>query len=239
MKSDSRLQPAAPRSGTVTASSYEAIRESIVRGKLAAGAPLIERLLASRLQVSRATVRSALQRLEHEGLVVSAAAGKYSRSVVAPLTAGDMDELYELIAVLNGSAARRAACLSLPARRTLADGLDELNDMLARAASAVPRDFAAVYEIDERFHARYVEVGGRRLTSLYNGIIPQSERYGRMYAAAFIDEISTSVLEHAAAVQAIRAGDAEGAERAAAANWRNAAARFRTVIERLGEQGTW
>ena len=47
----------------------DAIRERIMAGDLAPGERLIERDLVERYEVGRGTVRAALQRLEHEGLV--------------------------------------------------------------------------------------------------------------------------------------------------------------------------
>jgi DNA-binding GntR family transcriptional regulator len=216
------------------------LRDMIVRSTLAPGAPLIERRLAARLGVSRGSLRTALQRLEHEGFIISSSIGKYSRSIVAPLTIADMEELYTLIAALNGIAAAHAAGFPAERREQLAAELESLNAQLAEASRSTPADFSAVYEIDRRLHARYVEAaGGPRVLSLYDVIVPQSERYGRVYATALIGEISTSVLEHAAIIDAIRAGDPEAADRAAVANWRNAAQRFRRVIKADGERGSY
>jgi DNA-binding GntR family transcriptional regulator len=48
---------------------YQAIREAITSGDLAAGERTTERALARRLGVSPTPVREALQRLEHERLI--------------------------------------------------------------------------------------------------------------------------------------------------------------------------
>ena len=53
----------------VTALAYGRLRELIVSGRLAPGAPLIETDLSKRLGVSRTPVRAALQRLQQEGFV--------------------------------------------------------------------------------------------------------------------------------------------------------------------------
>jgi DNA-binding GntR family transcriptional regulator len=225
---------------------YGLVREMIVQGMLAPGAPLIERSLATRLGVSRGSLRSALQRLEHEGFVRSFSAGKYSRAVVAPLTVADMEEIYTLIAVLDGVAARQAARLPDAQRERLAQQLEALNTRLAKVLDSSGGDFSAVYEIDHQLHFRYVEAAGAaRLLALYSAISSQGERYGRAYASAmgYVNptpgQSFPAVLEHEAILDAIRAGDADAAERAAVTNWHNAAARFRRVIAAAGERGSF
>ncbi|MGH7470062.1 MAG: GntR family transcriptional regulator [Longimicrobiales bacterium] len=219
---------------------YGQLRDLIVRGPLAPGAQLIERPLALRLGVSRATLRTALQQLAYEGFVVSVTAGKYARYIVAPLTVADMEELYTLIGAMNGVAAAGAANSAAHERDRLAGELETLNVELSAAMESGSAAFSAIYEIDRQFHARYVEAaGGPRLLSLYGIVVAQSERYGRMYVAALVGQISKSVLEHEAIIAAIRAADPEAAKRAAETNWQNAAARFRRVIEAVGEHGTW
>jgi DNA-binding GntR family transcriptional regulator len=52
-------------------------------------------------------------------------------------------------------------------------------------------------------------------------------------------EIGTSVEEHERIVRAIAAGDAPGAQQSIEDNWRNAASRLASVIETLGERGSW
>ena len=48
---------------------YEAIRDAIVEGRIAADEQLVQEQLAAELGVSRTPVRDALNRLSHEGLV--------------------------------------------------------------------------------------------------------------------------------------------------------------------------
>jgi DNA-binding GntR family transcriptional regulator len=57
------------RPPTLTASTVDAIRDSIYRGELQPGEPLREVDLCESLQVSRGTVREALRELQNEGLV--------------------------------------------------------------------------------------------------------------------------------------------------------------------------
>jgi DNA-binding GntR family transcriptional regulator len=219
---------------------YARLRELIVRGRLAPGARITETDAAARLGVSRTPVRAALQRLAQEGYVVVADSGRRHRPMVAPLTREDATELLHIVAEVEGLAARYAASLNPKRRAELADELRQFNEELRRATLARRPDVNQVFELDQALHRRLVEAAaGSRLLSLHEAIKPQAERYGRVYAAALTDEISTSVEEHAQLIQAVEAGDPDAAQRAVLTNWRNAAARLSHVIDAMGERGSW
>ncbi|HLH95877.1 MAG TPA: GntR family transcriptional regulator [Xanthobacteraceae bacterium] len=81
----------------------EALRSSIVDGRLAPGARLIERELIAMTGVSRTVIREALRQLEAEGLVhVVPNRG----AIVRELTADEARDLYAIRALLEGLAAR-------------------------------------------------------------------------------------------------------------------------------------
>src|SRR5690348_10556146 len=166
---------------------YSALREGIVRGTLAPGARLVEVEIAKRLGVSRTPVREALTRLEREGYVATPS-GKRARPMVAPLTKDDVSELLYIVGDLEGLAARRAALLAPPARRTLLKALTRINESFLRAAKK-RADFNRLYEADEEFHRKYVEAGaGPRLRALHEAVKPQAERYIRMYVSLLAEK---------------------------------------------------
>jgi DNA-binding GntR family transcriptional regulator len=81
----------------------EALRASIVNGRLAPGARLIERELIGMMGVSRTVIREALRQLEAEGLVdVVPNRG----AIVRELTVDEARDLYAIRALLEGLAAR-------------------------------------------------------------------------------------------------------------------------------------
>lgn len=84
----------------------EAIRQAIVDGGLAPGARLKEEELARELGLSRTPVREALLVLQAEGLVDAA---PNRGATVRVHDAQDLDDLYQLRALLEGYAARKAA----------------------------------------------------------------------------------------------------------------------------------
>jgi DNA-binding GntR family transcriptional regulator len=89
-----------------SAAATELIRGAIVDGRLAPGQRLKEEELARELGISRTPIREALLVLQAEGLV---AAMPNRGATVRAHTAQDLDDLYQLRALLEGFAARRAA----------------------------------------------------------------------------------------------------------------------------------
>ena len=218
---------------------YESLRNLIVRGQLAPGARIVETEVAERFGVSRTPVRAAFQRLEREGYV-TASPTHQARMTVAPLTREDVGELLEIVGELEGLAARSAARLSEEDRERLAKDLSALNAEFRRAAAAKGAQPGKLYELDERFHRRYVEAGaGSRLRTLHEAVKPQAERYIRMYIALLMDTVPTAGGEHDAIVDAISTGNALAAQRAVQTNWRHAADRLVRAIDVMGEQGNW
>jgi GntR family transcriptional regulator, trigonelline degradation regulator len=79
------------------------LRQSIIAGKLGAGARLVERELISMMGVSRTVIREALRQLESEGLI---AIIPNKGPIVRELTLDEAKDLYSIRAVLEGLAAR-------------------------------------------------------------------------------------------------------------------------------------
>lgn len=219
---------------------YEQLRNLIVHGRLAPGSRLVETDIATRFIVSRTPVRGALQRLQQEGYILDSPSMRQSRPTVSPLTGEDAQELFDIVGELEGLAAQRAAELPPGKRQSLVRELTAINNDFKRAASVSRPDHNRLWDLDERFHKRYVEVaGGPRLKALHNSVKPQAERYERLYVSFLAGEIMTSVGEHDVIIEAIAAGKSDAAKEAVHHNWHNAAERLGRVIERVGERGRW
>jgi DNA-binding GntR family transcriptional regulator len=228
------------RRGTRSTGIYHQLRDLIVHGRLAPGSRIVETDVAARLGVSRTPVRGALQRLQQEGYIIDSPSLQQTRPTVAPLTREDARELFHIVGALEGLAAYFAAQLRPPARTTLADDLTALNDAFRKASGAPKPNHNRVFELDERFHRRYVEAAaGPRLLALHDAVKPQAERYERLYVSMLVSELHTSVAEHRAICRAVRSGDADAAQRAVQTNWHNAADRLASVIVTAGERGRW
>jgi DNA-binding GntR family transcriptional regulator len=231
---------ASPARGARPTVVYHALRALIVRGQLAPGSRIVETEVASKLRVSRTPVRGALQRLQQEGYIVDAPSLQQSRPTVAPMTREDALELFSIVAEIEGLAARYAAALGDVARTKLTTSLTTINAKLERAARARQPKHDLLYELDEAFHRGCVTAAaGPRLRALHDVVKPQAERYERLYVSLLSRGIAPSVAEHKSIIRAIKAGDADAAQRAVQTNWRNAAERLGKVITTVGERGQW
>lgn len=130
---------------------YQRLIEEIRSGALAPGARLRETELADRLGVSRTPIREAIRQLENDGLVshlprVGAA--------VRSLDYAEVMELYDMRAVLEGTAARMAA-------RAATDlELAELASLNAEMTGAVTAQRAA--ELNAQFHLTLLDAARNR-----------------------------------------------------------------------------
>lgn len=97
---------AVPRVAGLAEQAYQAIRDAIQEGELAAGQRVPELTLCAWLKVSRTPVREALRRLLSEGMVEHAPGGGLS---VAQHDLRAVAELYDLRESLEGTAAALAA----------------------------------------------------------------------------------------------------------------------------------
>ena len=137
-------------------------------------------------------------------------------------------------AALEGLAAALSARLPKRTRATIAKDLVRLN----AAFGTAHMDLDALYRHDEEFHRRYVvAAGGLRLVAMHDSIKPQAERYIRMYIGLLSSDVSSSVREHEAVIEAIANGKPAAAERAVRENWRHATDRIARVIDLAGELG--
>src|SRR5436190_2563510 len=100
------VQDRAPLVRNASAAATELIREAILDGRLPPGQRLKEEELARELGISRTPVREALLILQAEGLVDAA---PNRGAVVRSHDGDDLEDLYQLRALLEGHAARRAA----------------------------------------------------------------------------------------------------------------------------------
>ena len=130
------------------------LRELILSGEFEPGERMSELPLVERLGVSRTPLRLALATLEHEGLLRNLSGGGYA---VRAFTQADMRDAVELRGVLEGTAARFAAERGATRRelRSLRSVNAQIEPLLARADY---ESFEAYMDLNERFHARMLEI---------------------------------------------------------------------------------
>lgn len=131
---------------------YNYIRDQIVTGAWPGGTRLQPELIARELAISRMPVRDAIAQLDGEGLVTIR---PHQGAVVTILPPEEIAELYEIRAVLEGLAARRAAEL-------VTDGdlveLRLLSERLIRSELEVPKWIA----YHDQFHDFVCEISRQK-----------------------------------------------------------------------------
>jgi DNA-binding GntR family transcriptional regulator len=185
-------------------SSYDALREAIVRGDIAPDARLVESDLSTTFDMSRGAVRTALVRLEQDGLIVREPhRGARVRRV------GD-DEAVEILqarAVLEGLAVRQAA------ERIDEAGAARLWACLARQRELLEHgDLLGASDANADLHATLLELSGHATAvRLIHSLNAQTVRY--QYRTILIPgRPAASVAEHTAIVEAVCAGHSTEAE---------------------------
>lgn len=118
----SSLQPTREKRKSLTETAYLTIRERIIAGDLRPGNEFSELELADQLSMSKTPVREALNRLGVEGLIEAFPRRGYR---VTPVTVKDINDLFAIRAMTEGTAAAMAA-LNLTEKDF--DRLDRLAD---------------------------------------------------------------------------------------------------------------
>ena len=99
-------QSALPQGQTTTDLIADALREAIIKGRFSEGEELTQEMIAAQFGVSRIPLREAMRRLEAEGLITFFA---NRGAFIAPLSADDIKEIYELRILIEGDLMERAA----------------------------------------------------------------------------------------------------------------------------------
>jgi DNA-binding GntR family transcriptional regulator len=186
--------------------SYDALREAIVRGEIAPDARLVEADVSATFEMSRGAVRTALIRLEQEGLVVRE---PHRGARVRKVSDEEAVEILQARAVLEGLVARQAA------ERIDDAGADRLRGFLARQRELLEAgDLLGASDTNADLHAALLDISGHGTAlRLIRALNSQTVRY--QYRTILIPGRSAaSVAEHAAIVDAVIGGRGEDAEAA-------------------------
>jgi DNA-binding GntR family transcriptional regulator len=182
------------------------LRDRIFAGKLMPGMFLDEGLLAQQLQISRTPLREALKVLTAEGLVRhEPRRGCFVREV----TEQDLDEIFPVIALLEGRCAREAA---LHATDADLQALESLHDKLSRHAKA--RRINDYYAVNFTIHEAIIALADNRWLAQVIGDLRKILKLARLQQLHAPGRLDQSISEHLAVFAALKARDPEGAEAA-------------------------
>ena len=183
---------------------YAAIHEGIVNARYAPGQHLKEEELSAEIGLSRTPIREALRRLANEGLVVFA---RNQGTFVTTFEDDDIDEIFQLRAMLEAHGVRRAArritAAQLARLEAIADEMDAL-EAGRRGGDSVYR-FNAV---NGEFHKVILEASeSERLRKLLSSIIDIPLILMKHYNWRTRVNLARSCLHHRELIAALRARD--------------------------------
>ena len=131
---------------------YERIKHDIICCQIAPGTEVSETQLCAQYRLGKASVRSALSRLAHDGLVRAIPRRGY---MVTPVTLKDIQDVFELRLLLEPRAARLAAG-RVDAKRL------QMLDEICRAGyqPGKPKSTARFLEANKEFHFAIAQASG-------------------------------------------------------------------------------
>ena len=185
----------------------DVIRESILAGRIPAGARIGEVDLARQLSVSRTPIREALSRLAAEGLV-ELSPNRGAR--VTSWSTAELREIFEVRLRLEPYAVRQAV------PRLTGAQLDELSGLAGQMCTVGRpgdgQDLAAIVELNRQFHGLFVaearnpQLASSLTTVTHAAVVRQNFQHYSPGALA------RSLAHHTEMVEAARAREPEWAE---------------------------
>lgn len=184
----------------------ERLREQIFSGALPPGSFLDEAALCERLAISRTPLREALKVLVAEGLLRHE---PRRGCFVAEITERDVDEIFPVIALLEGRAAYEAT-----ERAGSADiaALEVLHERLRSHAAAGRID--AYYEANYAIHEAFITLADNRWLAQVIGDLRKILRLARNQTLHVPGRLQQSLGEHLAIFDALQRKDCAAAEQA-------------------------
>jgi DNA-binding GntR family transcriptional regulator len=182
------------------------LRQDIVDGRWQPGERLAEPELCAAFGVSRTPLRDAFKILEREGLLRLL---PHVGAVVTPIDPPDLLDKLEVLAGLEQLAAGKVAALG---RKPVLRRLQALHHSMTDAAAK--QQVRRYYSLNDEFHAAIVQgAGNDTLTGVHATMMWHVFRARRR---AYVDEVfaADAALHHEGIVQAILAGDVDGASKA-------------------------
>lgn len=198
------------------------LRDRIFAGELLPGSFLDEGALAGQMRISRTPVREALKVLTAEGLLRHE---PRRGCFVSQVTEQDLDDIFPVLALLEGRCAFEAA-----QRATHADlqALEVLHDKLNRHARA--RRITDYYAANFAIHEAIITLAGNRWLAQVIGDLRKIMKLARLQQLHAPGRLQESLAEHMAVFAALKARDAEGADAA----MRTHLTRQREALRELG-----
>lgn len=198
--------------GSGTQLVYSTLRHEILAMILAPASPLDEVRLSERFDMSRTPVREALLRLASDGLVTTL---PNRNTIVAPIDFATLPTYFDALTLMYRVTTRAAAT-----RRDQAV-MERIRTHQRDFEAAVDaQDAQAMIGANRDFHVAIAELGGNPYyTAFFTRLLDEGRRILRLYYSTFEDRLPRQyVEEHEHIIRAIEDGDAQRADRLAAAH---------------------
>lgn len=184
----------------------ETLRQQIFAGELAPGSFVDEAALCEQLAVSRTPLREALKVLVAEGLLRHE---PRRGCFVAEITARDVDQIFPVMALLEGRAAYEATERAGPADIA---ALELLHQRLREHAGA--GRITEYYEANYAIHEAFITLADNRWLAQVIGDLRKILRLARHQTLHVPGRLQQSLAEHLQVFAALKSGDAGAAEQA-------------------------
>jgi DNA-binding GntR family transcriptional regulator len=200
---------------------YRSLKDAIITGRIAPGAWLFETALTQALGVSRTPLREAFNRLKSDGLI---AVIPHRGAFVVELDDRDIDNLLEAREVIETAFFERAAqVLTADELRRARRVFEQAHRHFAGAKGAAARRKALqqYLRIDRELHDRLIEASGNGYwVKLYFDLRERIELCGYQ-VSQLPHRFERIVQEHLDMIDALLAGDLQGARRCLRTHIRN------------------
>lgn len=184
----------------------DTLREQIFSGLLEAGSFLDEAALCATLEISRTPLREALKVLTAEGLLRHE---PRRGCFISEVTEQDLDDIFPVIALLEGrcahEAARKASGADLAALATLHEQLD------GHARAGRINDY---YTVNLAIHEAIILLADNRWLAQAIADLRKILKLARLQSLQAPGRLTQSLAEHMAVFAALQGRDSEGAEAA-------------------------
>lgn len=181
---------------------YEKIKTLIVHGDLAPGEFLSEGFLCEQLEMSRTPIRSALQRLEHDGILrIHPKQGIY----ICDISVKQINEVYEIRIALETFALRKLS------KRIKKHQLEELHDILRQQYEYVKSEnFNLSLEYDTMFHLKIMEfIENEQMLEMFKSIRDKLKFYGNEVLKKKANRLRQTYEEHLLILEELEKGNTE------------------------------
>jgi DNA-binding GntR family transcriptional regulator len=199
------VNPTPLRPGSLHEEVAVRLRSMVFERQLLPGQWIDELALARDWQISRTPLREALKVLAAEGLVTSV---PRQGCKVTELSEDDADELFPVMALLEGRCAFEAVRKATPAD---VKALRKLHDVLERHAAAGNVD--GYYRANHDFHSKVQALADNRWLDRATNELRRFLRLLRGRQLNWPGRIEASINEHRVLMDAVTQGDAARAER--------------------------